>query len=294
MSKILITGANGFIGRSLSEALRTEFSIVSANRNVLDLMDSDKVTIYLKESRFDVVIHTATYDAAPSFSTKDPQKVLENNLQMFFNIARCNDYFRKMIYFGSGAEFSKAHWKPKMEEGYFDTHIPKDQYGFSKYIMSKFAAVSTNIYNLRLFGVFGKYDDWRYRFIPNICCQAVLDMPITINKNSAFDFLFIDDLIRIVKWFVNNQPLHHIYNVCSGNTYDFIDLARKIVEISGKKIGLFIKNEGQRKEYSGDNSLLLKELKNFQFTPISDSMKRLYLWYERHRHLIDKKHLPIS
>jgi UDP-glucose 4-epimerase len=292
--KILITGRDGFIARSLSENFGSDFSVISANRETLDLIDPVEVSNYLKRNSFDIIIHAATYDAAPSFSIKDPERVLENNLRMFFNIVRCQGDFGKMIYFGSGAEFSKDHWKPKMKEDYFDTHIPTDQYGFSKYIMSKYTLLSHNIFNLRLFGVFGKYDDWRYRFIPNACCQAVLDMPVTINKNAVFDFLYIDDLSKIVKWFINHQPSHHIYNVCSGKAFEFKKLAETIVDISGKDLEIIIKTDGPGKIYSGDNSRLLAELKGFQFTPIKQSINELYGWYEQNLHLIDKDKFAIS
>jgi GDP-L-fucose synthase len=36
-------------------------------------------------------------------------------MKMFFNIASCKDYFDKMIYFGSGAEFDPENWIPKMK-----------------------------------------------------------------------------------------------------------------------------------------------------------------------------------
>ncbi|MDY6879101.1 MAG: NAD(P)-dependent oxidoreductase [Thermodesulfobacteriota bacterium] len=291
MQKILITGGDGFIARSLCEGFQDSFSVISANRHVLDLTDSEKVSNFLKHNHFDVVIHTATYDAAPLFSTKDPTRVLETNLKMFFNIVRCSDIFGKMIYFGSGAEFSREHWKPKMKEDYFDVHVPNDPYGFSKYLMSKYTQIDSNIYNLRLFGVFGKYDDWRYRFIPNVCCQAVFDMPITINENAIFDFLYIDDLLKIVHWFVKNKPSRNIYNVCTGRTYDFVTLAEKVASISGKDIKIELKTEGAGKEYSGDNSLVMQELKGFEFIPIDQSIEDLYKWYEQNIDLIDKNQL---
>src|SRR3989339_2059091 len=172
MKKILITGGYGFIAKNLLEQLGEEYNIFSYNRQQLDLLDSSKVLAVIKKSKFDVIIHTATYDAAPKHSKKDPSKVLENNLRMFFNIVRCKDYFGKMIYFGSGAEFDRKNWIPEMTESYFDQHVPSNQYGFSKYLMTKYTALNSNIYNLRLFGVFGKYDDWRYRFIPNICART--------------------------------------------------------------------------------------------------------------------------
>jgi len=283
MMKILITGGNGFIAKSLFEQLNIEQTVLSLNRKDLDLLDSSKVFDYIKSNQFDVIIHTATYDAAPKHSTKDPTKVLENNLKMFFNIARRKDDFGKMIYFGSGAEYSRENWIPKMKEDYFDQHVPVDQYGFSKYIMTKYTQLSSNIYNLRLFGVFGKYDDWRTRFIPNACCRAVLNLPIRINQNVFFDFIYIGDLIKIVNWFIKNKPQKNVYNVCTGNVSDFKILAEKIIKISGKKLNINIKTEGLGREYSGDNSLLLKELQNFKFTPIDNSIKALYDWFEQNK-----------
>src|SRR3989338_8096 len=117
--KILVTGGDGFIARNLNEQLSGEFDLVPANSRELDLLDPEKVADRIKAGSYDVVIHTATYDAAPKHSTNDPAVVLENNLKMFFNLARCKDHFGKMLYFGSGAEFSREHWMPKMNEAYF-------------------------------------------------------------------------------------------------------------------------------------------------------------------------------
>ncbi|HSV43360.1 MAG TPA: NAD(P)-dependent oxidoreductase [Candidatus Bathyarchaeia archaeon] len=289
--KVLITGGDGFIARSLTEALATEHEIVACNRQQLELLDGERVATFIKQDRFDAVIHAATYDAAPSFSTKDPKLVLENNLKMFFHIARCSDHFGKMIYFGSGAEFSRPHWKPKMSEDYFDQHVPEDQYGLSKYVMTKHALQSKNIYNLRLFGLFGKYDDWRYRFIPNACARAVLNLPITINQNKRFDFLLIDDLAPVVRWVIQGHPKNKVYHVCSGTTYEFKTLAEMILKISGKKLDIVIKKDGFGGEYSGDNTRLLDEMKGVTFTPLESAIAQLYTWYEDHRSIIKPEDL---
>ncbi len=289
--KILITGGNGFIARNLSEQLNNKYKLFALNRQELDLLDSHKVYIYIKKNKFDVVIHAATYDAVAKSSIKDPTKVLENNLKMFFNLTRCRDYFGKMIYFGSGAEFGREHWIPKMKEDYFDTYVPTDQYGFSKYIMTKHTLSNNNIYNLRLFGMFGKHDDWKTRVIANVCYLAVTNLPIIIDQNKNYDFLYVNDLIKIVQWFIDNSPKKKVYNVCTGKVIDFVSVAKKIVKISGKKLAIKIKTKGLGTEYSGDNSLLLKELKRFEFTPIDVSLKCLHDWYDSNKHIIDKDKL---
>ena len=289
--KILITGESGFIAKNLYEQLNNQYTLLTLGSRELNLFNSKKVIKYIKRNKFDVIIHTATYDAAPKHSTKDPAKVLENNLKMFFNIVRGKDYFGKMIYFGSGAEFSREHWIPKMKEDYFDTYVPVDQYGYSKYIMTKYTQLNSNIYNLRLFGVFGKYDDLRTRLIPNVCCRVVLNQPIIINQNKFFDFIYIDDLIKIVRWFIDNKSRKNVYNICTGKTIDFKTIAEKVIKISGKNLDIIIKTKGFSKEYSGDNTLLLKEIKGLKFSPINQSIKALYDWYNSNKHIINVNQL---
>lgn len=286
--KILITGGDGFIAKNLFEKLNGKYDIISTNHQELDLLDSSKVLDYLKENKFDTIIHTATYDAAPKHSNKDSTKVLENNLKFFFNIARCKDYFGKMIYFGSGAEYSREHWIPKMKEDYFDEYIPNDSYGLSKYIMTKHTQLSEDIYNLRLFAVFGKYEDWRVRLISNICYNAVFDLPITINQNRYYDFLYIDDLTRIVEWFLENKPKTKIYNICTGNVVDFKTIAEKIIKISEKRLDIQIEKKGLGQEYSGDNNLLLSDIKAFKFSLFDKSVQTLYEWYDKNKDAIKK------
>ena len=112
-----------------------------------------------------------------------------------------------------------------------------------------------------------------------------------LDSSKVFDYLYIDDLIKIVNWFINNKPQKNVYNVCTGNVNDFKTLAEKIIKISGKRLDINIKTEGLGREYSGDNSLLLKELKDFEFSSIDESIKTLYDWYESNKHIIEKDKL---
>ena len=157
--------------------------------------------------------------------------------------------------------------------------------------MTKYAQSNSNIYNLRLFGVFGKYDDWRTRFISHACCQAVLGMPIKINQNVFFDFMQVNDLSKIVNWFIDNKPRKNVYNVCTGKTIDFKSIAEKIIKLSGKKLDIVIKNAGLGNEYSGDNSLLLEELAGFKFSLFDDAVKDLYDFYDANKQAIEKDKL---
>lgn len=280
MKKILITGGNGFIARNLREQLAGEYELIAPKSQELNLLEADLVLEQLKKNKYDIVVHTATYDAAPPHATKDPAKVLENNLRMYFNLVRGKKYFGKLIYFGSGAEYDRSHWLPKMSEDYFERHVPADQYGFSKYLMTQHALTAKNIYNLRLFAVFGKYDDWRVRIVSHLCRCAALNQPLSIRQNKRYDFVYIDDLIKIIKWFVENQPPESAYNICSGQVYDFKTIAEQVNQIAGKNLEIIIENKTWGGEYSGDNTRLLGAMKDWQFTPLARSIKALYDLYE--------------
>jgi GDP-L-fucose synthase len=276
--KIFITGGSGYIGRNLCEQLHPKYSIYAPNSLELNLLDEVAVLAYLQQNQFDEVIHSATWNATKT-STKNTNLVLSNNLRMFFNLVRGSKFYKKMIYYGSGAEFDRNNWIPKMKEEYFDSFVPTDQYGFSKYIINKYTERAENIFNLRLFGVFGKYEDYQIRFISQTCCRAIYDLPITINQNVNFDYTYIDDVVEITDWFINNQPKYKSYNICTGNTYNLLELAEKILTISGKNLHIRIMKDGMGKEYSGDNAKLISEMNSFSFKNIDECIRDLYNWY---------------
>jgi UDP-glucose 4-epimerase len=287
---VLITGGTGFIGRNLTEQLKNRFTISAPTSSELNLLDADAVRAYFDRNAFDVVIHAATWNATAN-SPKDVSKVLENNLRMFFNLVRCEGLYGKLIHFGSGAEYDRSHWIPKMKEDYFDTYVPADDYGLSKYIIAKYAASHPKIYNLRLFGVFGKYEDWEIRFISNACCKVAWDLPITIRQNVFFDYLYIDDLVRITEWFILHDGSEKTYNVCTGTALDLHSLANKVLTISGKDLSIVIARQGLGREYSGDNARLLEEIGPFSFSPVDACIRELYSWYAEHKQSIDRDKL---
>ncbi|HPZ06758.1 MAG TPA: NAD(P)-dependent oxidoreductase [Candidatus Eremiobacteraeota bacterium] len=285
--KVLITGSSGFIGRNLKENLCNKYIIYGPSSSELDLLKEEQVKEYLKKHNFDIIIHSATWNATRN-SGKDIKQVMSNNLRMFFNIGRCNKYYGKMIYFGSGAEYDKRYYKPKMPEEFFDTYVPVDEYGFSKYIMSKYTEHIHNIYNLRLFGVFGKYEDWEIRFISNAICKVIYDLPITMRQNRIFDYLYIDDLIPVIDYFIQNKPLYKFYNITPDTSIDFYTITEKVKAIAKKNLPVIVARPGFAIEYSGDNARFRKELPYIKFTSMDYAITQLYTWYQNNLNLIDK------
>jgi UDP-glucose 4-epimerase len=244
----------------------------------LDLLDEEQVHSYLKSNRFDVIVHAAGTRANRRLGA--PPDLLDRNCRMFFNLARDESLFGRMIYFGSGAEYDRRYLPPRVAETFFDRHVPSDAYGFSKYICAKYAEHFPRIVNLRLFGVFGRYEAWDVRFISNACCRVVHALPIVIRQNVAFDYLYIDDLAALTRWFIANQPRYPAYNVCTGKSTDLVSLARLVATASGQNPEIVVNMPGMAPEYSGDNGLLMSEMGGYQFRDPADCIGELLEWYK--------------
>lgn len=290
MKKILITGTSGFIGRNLAESLQRTYEIFAPSHKELNLLEQENVENYLKRYNFDIVIHAANINTTRNKGTTDFE-ALDGNLRMFFNLERCKSDYGKMYYFGSGAEYDSRHYVPLMKEEYFNTYIPVDPYGFSKYIMSTMSAKSTNIYDLRLFGVYGKYEEWERRFISNAICRALKGKEIALQKNIYFDYLWVEDLAGIMQWFIENEPQHKSYNVCRGMKIDLYTLAQMVRETLGIACDIVVKESGWKPEYTGDNSRLLMEMGDVKFTDFQETIERLCQYYKTNLDLVDEKKL---
>lgn len=277
--RILLTGSSGFIGGALQRAWLDKYDLYAPNHKELDLLDFDSVKVCLQQGYFDVVVHAANTNVVIHSELSSQQ--IEYNLRMFCNLERCKEYYGKLLYFGSGAEYDKAHYIPKMKEDYFGIYIPVDPYGFSKYVMSKITEKTDNIFNLRLFGVFGIGEEWRRRFISNMIYQALTGVEMKMDRNMMFDYLYIEDLISILEYFLVNTPKYHHYNLCSGQSFSLHDLAQIVKEMVGTKAEIVMDSMDWKPEYSGDNSRLIAEYGELNLTPMIDAIQQMLGHYKK-------------
>lgn len=290
--RIFITGGRGFVGKNIVEYLsdKDSYILFFPYHNELELLDTEAVSNFVLKNKIDIIIHSASVGGSRKTAYDSGKTdIVSRNLRMFFNLAKHVDSVEKFIFLGSGAEYDIKHYQPKMKEEYFGVFMPLDDYGFSKYVCSKYIENSNKMVNLRLFGIFGKYEDYQYRFISNAIVKNILGLPIVINQNVFFDFLYVSDFVRIVEYFINNNAKCKLYNVCTGSSIDLKAIAGKINEISGRPSDIIVNNPGLNVEYSGDNARLLAELKGYNFTPLEDALKELYGWYKDNLDKIDRK-----
>lgn len=288
MQSILIVGANGFVGKNLKEYFENSsaYQVLCPGKEELNAIEEDSVKNYLHRHAVDTILHTAIYNPRAGYG-KNAQKELEYDLRMFFNFEKYSALYGRMFYFGSGAEYDKRSPLVQICEEDGNRSIPIGDYGFAKYIIGRQILKSKNIYNLRIFGLFGKYENWRTTFISGACCKALKGLPITIRQNVYFDYLYIHDFCRLVETFMNKELQHKEYNLVSGKRVDLLTLARLVCQISGKELPIYVCKEGLACEYTASNARILEEIGEFAYTPVDTAVRELYEWYQGQEEMID-------
>ena len=249
--KILITGANGYIGKSLYNALKDKYNVTIITRNECDLIDSLVVDSYFLNKWFDVIIHCATSGAV------NPRKIdwdiMDNNLKIYYNLLKNKNHFNKLINLGSGAEI----------------YIPDTPYGLSKKVISNSILNKDNFYNLRIFGVFDE-NELDTRFIKGNVKHYINNEPIVIHQDKIMDFIYIPDLVKIVEYYINNKGPKEI-NCKYDHITSLDDIARMINSLNEYRVNIKIESEKQGKPYVGN----FKDL-GIEFIGLEQGIKEIY------------------
>lgn len=199
--KILITGGSGFIGKRIT-ALLKDYDITSLSSKDCDLLDLNQVEQIFKE-KYDVIIHCA----AKGISNLDDEQVYWDNLTMFNNLKLYKNKYNKFINIGSGSELNPTHWYSKSKAKIWE-EIQKED----------------NFYNVRIWGCFGKGEP-EFRFFNKLFSSQKQNTTFTINKNMYFDFIWVDDLVRIIEQVILNSPNSKEINAVYEKKYSLVDLA---------------------------------------------------------------------
>jgi GDP-L-fucose synthase len=230
--KILITGGNGYIAKSIQNAFWEKYYILSPNREELDLTDSKSVDKFFEGKHFDVVIHTATLGG--SRLKEEDETVSFYNLIMFYNLIRKREQFNKLISFGSGAEF-KTDYTP---------------YGFSKKIINKLIHKYDNFYNLRIYAVFDEKEK-DTRFIKSSMQHYLNNEPIVIHQDKLMDFIYMPDLISIVEFYITRIDLIKEIDCIYNDTVSLSNIAKQINNLGVNKVPINIQNNTPGENYIG-------------------------------------------
>ncbi len=238
---ILITGGTGYIGKSLYKNLKDKYNTTIITRQTFDLSNYNATCDWFRKQNFDVILHTAIVGGSSFLGDRKKQDngfMIEQNIAMYNNLLANKQYFNKLISFGSGAEI-------------FMKDTP---YGISKITIAESIRNTENFYNLRIFNVFDE-NELLSRFIKANMMRYIKKEPMIIHTNKVMDFIYIQDFISTVEYYINNTNLEKNINCCYEEKYTLKTIANMINSLSDHKVPIITENKTPLEFYCGESGL---------------------------------------
>lgn len=308
--KILVTGAGGFIGSHLIEALIGSGSHVRAfvrynSRNdpgllrlfpkpILDsvelkpgdLRDADAVREAVQG--VDYIFHLGALIAIP-YSYLHPREVIESNIIGTLNVlmAARDVGIERMIYTSTSEVYGTALHVPIDEQHPLQGQSPysASKIGADKLVESFYLSYNLPVTTLRPFNTFGPRQSMR-AVIPAIITQVLTQETIHVgNLDARRDFTYVSDTVNgLLKIAQAPDVEGQVFNLGTGAEVYIGDLIKKIILLSGRQVKVQMTPERLRPEKSevqrllSNNQLALEQLEWSPQVSLDDGLQLTMDW----------------
>ena len=290
MKKILIFGGYGFIGHKLYEGLKNIFVVKRYSS-----LKSNIYSIKYNHSNFYKIINSFRPDiifflsgtSHPDYINKNHRKdLIKTNLvlQDMLTALKNNDFKGKFFYFSTIGVYGSSNKKKVNEKNKLN---PESFYTLSKQLAEKQCIFFSNTFDLninilRICSIFGPGLERQiiYKIIHLILSKSQ-SLIFLGNKNDKREFLFVDDLIFLIKKIIKSDIKNEIMNVGSNKHYKISELVNKLQKILKTNKQIHFKNKLKSPKFAILNNSKLNKLiklkKNFD---ISIGLKKTAQYYK--------------
>ncbi len=300
--RVLVTGANGLCGSAIkeeSEKNPTGHTFLFRTRKDCDLMNEFDVFKMIKDTKPDVVIHTAAKVGGIGANISYPADFFYENMKMNMNVINAchmNDV-NKLIVFSSVCVFPDSLpilQEDKMHDG--PVYSANAAYGYAKRMVDVYIEAlrkqygRTNYCSLIPGNIFGKRDMFELKnshIVPAIVHKLFLaktnnsKLYIWGDGSSQREFIYVNDLARIILELID-MPEIPIRLIVSGE-YEYtikciVDALVHISGFNGEVVYDTSKPNGQFRRPS-DKTLFRQYFPDFKYTDVYDGLVETWNWF---------------
>ena len=303
MSKVLIFGIGGFVGKYLTEEFTSHgYQVVGSDKFFReisgcsyfyegDILDFITVKKIISTENPDIIVNLAAISSVGA-SWNIPQLTMDVNVKGAINIleaARINESIPKVLFIGSSEEYVVSRY-PMSEDRELDATNP---YGISKVTQEQFAKMYREQYGMKVYYVrpfnhtgVGQKDS----FVLPSWCKQVAEISSTEglikvgNLSVKRDFSHVKDIVRAYRLVVESDNCELVYNIGSGRSCALKDMLDYIIKLSGKKINIEVEQDRFRPSDQPviccDHSLITSQLGWEPEYTVFDALGELYKFYE--------------
>ena len=240
---ILVTGANGQLGKSIKSLVEQEkksHSFVFVTRDQLDLSSPSNIKNYFETHKFDLIINCAAYTAVDRAENYPEEVDMINHIAVrkIAEIAKSDNI--KLIHISTDFVFDGLKQKPYFES---DASSPLNIYGKTK-LEGENAILSIMKFNAIIIRTSWVYSEYGNNFVSTIIKLAQKNNNLNIVSDQMGTPTYAGDLgqaiLNIIKNDKFNEPnrVTEIYHYSNEGECSWYDFATEVINISGDKCTL--------------------------------------------------------
>ena len=250
---IFVAGHNGMVGSAvLNELEKISTTILTVDRNELDLRDEKKVAKWFAKNKPQVVIIAAAKVGGIKANNIFPVDFLENNLRIQNNIIKnaFESNVEKLVFLGSSCIYPRESLQPIKEEYLLTGSLEptNEWYALAKLSGLKLCEAYRKQYNCDFISLiptnlYGPNDNFHpeYSHVPAALIRKFHEAKINGEKNvyvwgtgiARREFLHVSDLAKAIIFMLENYSGSSPINIGTGIDITIREFARMISKVVG-------------------------------------------------------------
>lgn len=262
---IIVTGGAGFIGSNIIKALNARgIKDILAVDDLTDgakyqnLVDCEIIDYWDKDTFLEHIIAKKTFatpinavfhEGACSTTTEWNGKfMMQNNYEYTKHFLHyCLDYKIPFLYASSAAVYGGNQIFKESR----DYEAPLNVYGYSKFLFDQyvrhiFPSIKSQVVGFRYFNVYGQREQHK-----GSMASVAFHLYNQLSKNGGVvklfegsggykngeqrrDFIYVDDIVKVNLWFLDHPDKSGIFNVGTGRSQTFNDVANAVINWYGR------------------------------------------------------------